>query len=65
MQHKQLPQRFEGNKFVARPSAAARPYKLKGFWFPLGRVPGEFAIYDKQIPSASAQRSASFMTHAE
>jgi len=28
---------------MARPSEAARPHKLKGFWFLVRRVPGEFA----------------------
>jgi hypothetical protein len=35
---------------MARPSAAARPHKLKGFWFLVRRVPGEFALYDKRNP---------------
>ena len=39
-----------GNKFVARPSEAARPHKLKGFWFLVRRVPGEFTLYDKRNP---------------
>jgi hypothetical protein len=35
---------------MARPSEAARPHKLKGFWFLVRRVPGEFALYDKRNP---------------
>jgi integrase len=35
---------------MARPSAAARPHKLKGFWFLVRRVPSEFALIDKRNP---------------
>ena len=33
---------------MARPIEAARPHKLKGFWFLVRRVPGEFSAYDRR-----------------
>lgn len=39
-----------GNKLMARPIEAARPHKLKGFWFLVRRVPGEFSAYDRRNP---------------
>ena len=35
---------------MARPIEAARPHKLKGFWFLVRRVPGEFSAYDSRNP---------------
>ena len=35
---------------MARPVEAARPHKLKGFWFLVRRVPGEFSYYDRRNP---------------
>lgn len=35
---------------MARPVEAARPHKLKGFWFLVRRVPGEFSAYDRRNP---------------
>ena len=35
---------------MARPLGAARPHKLKGFWFLVRRVPGEFSAYDTRNP---------------
>jgi hypothetical protein len=39
-----------GNKLMARPAEVARPHKLKGFWFLVRRVPGEFIAYDSRNP---------------
>lgn len=35
---------------MARPVEAARPHKLKGYWFLVRRVPGEFSAYDRRNP---------------
>ena len=35
---------------MAVPIEAARPHKLKGFWFLVRRVPGEFSAYDSRNP---------------
>jgi integrase len=35
---------------MARPSEAARPHKLKGYWFLVRRVPLEFSTFDSRNP---------------
>jgi hypothetical protein len=35
---------------MPRPVEAARPHKLKGFWFLVRRVPAEFSAYDSRKP---------------
>ena len=35
---------------MARPIETARPHKVKGFWFLVRRVPGEFSAYDRRNP---------------
>ena len=49
---------------MARPSEAARPHKLKGFWFLMRRVPGEFALYDKRNPVRISTGIRILETHA-
>ena len=39
-----------GQQTMGRPAAAAKPHKVKGFWFLVRRVPGEFAPFDHRRP---------------
>jgi len=39
-----------GQQIMGRPAAAARPHKVKGFWFLVRRVPTEFAPFDRRNP---------------
>ena len=39
-----------GQQTMGRPAAAAKPHKVKGFWFLVRRVPGEFAPLDQRSP---------------
>ena len=39
-----------GQQTMGRPAAAAKPHKVKGFWFLVRRVPAEFAPFDRRNP---------------